>query len=373
MPDNVVLNAGAGGETLATDANASTEHYQLVKLVTGALGTFNLVSTAAPVPIQGSTAGDILPTSVVTSSGAYVPTSTSAGLLVNTSTATVATRILSTASGWGAAQTVTSTSAVISTGSGWGSAQTVTSTSVVVSTGSGWGATPNVVGTTGGFFPVNVVTSSGAYVPVSTSAGLLVNTSTATIPTRVVTTSAGWGSAQTVTSTSVVLSSAGLTQISGIPTAVVTTSAGWGATPTVTSTAVTLSSSGRTIVEARGAVTTSGLTPYVYWSSGTPAVGVNATTSPLSLFGWAVYNSTAAIRSAKIYASTAPTVGSTSTLLVAVEVPGSTGGGGSNMLILPAGVYSSVGLSVVVTANANATDTGAPGLNDVSYNLFYQV
>ena len=297
MPDNVVLNAGTGGETLATDANASTEHYQLVKIVTGALGTFNLVSTANPMPVIHTT-NNLAQVNVVTSSGAYVPVSTSAGLLVNTSTATIATRILSTASGWGATPVVTSTSVVLST-----------------------------IG----------------------------------IPTVVVTTSTGWGSAQTVTSTSVVMS----------------TGSGWGAAQTVTSTAVTLSSGSQARVWVSPVVSTSGLVSYTNWTTGgsstAPGSYANLTTREAHLQGWAVYNSTARIRSIKIYASTAPTVGSTTNVLFSVTIPGSTGGGGSNINLGPIGVYSSLGISGVVTANANATDTGTAGANDVAWNLFYNV
>lgn len=50
MADNVVLNAGSGGVTLATDDIAGT-HYQIVKISFGALDTATAVSAANPMPV----------------------------------------------------------------------------------------------------------------------------------------------------------------------------------------------------------------------------------------------------------------------------------------------------------------------------------
>jgi len=58
MADNVILNAGAGGATLATDDIAGT-HYQIIKLAHGALDTATLVSTASGLPVQKQGTWDI--------------------------------------------------------------------------------------------------------------------------------------------------------------------------------------------------------------------------------------------------------------------------------------------------------------------------
>lgn len=51
MADNLTLNAGTGGSTLATDDIAGT-HYQIAKLAYGALDAATIVSTAAGLPVQ---------------------------------------------------------------------------------------------------------------------------------------------------------------------------------------------------------------------------------------------------------------------------------------------------------------------------------
>lgn len=66
MADNVVLNAGSGGATLATDDVGGT-HYQIVKLALGALDAATLLGPTNPLPVdaQGLTAAT---TSLATSS-----------------------------------------------------------------------------------------------------------------------------------------------------------------------------------------------------------------------------------------------------------------------------------------------------------------
>ena len=50
--DNLVLNPGTGGATLATDELAGGIHYQIVKQSFGALDTVTLVSTSTPLPVD---------------------------------------------------------------------------------------------------------------------------------------------------------------------------------------------------------------------------------------------------------------------------------------------------------------------------------
>lgn len=51
MADNIELNAGSGGATLATDDLAGV-HYQVVKLAVGGDGVADFVSNSAPIPIS---------------------------------------------------------------------------------------------------------------------------------------------------------------------------------------------------------------------------------------------------------------------------------------------------------------------------------
>lgn len=57
MADGTVLNAGAGGDTIATDDIAGTK-YPISKLAHGALDSATIVSTASGLPVQGQVAQD---------------------------------------------------------------------------------------------------------------------------------------------------------------------------------------------------------------------------------------------------------------------------------------------------------------------------
>jgi len=50
VADNIVLNTGSGGATLASD-DVGGVHYQLMKIAYGALDSATIVSTAAPFPV----------------------------------------------------------------------------------------------------------------------------------------------------------------------------------------------------------------------------------------------------------------------------------------------------------------------------------
>ena len=51
MADNIELDAGTGGATIATDDVAGV-HYQVVKLAVGAADSATLVGNAAPIPVS---------------------------------------------------------------------------------------------------------------------------------------------------------------------------------------------------------------------------------------------------------------------------------------------------------------------------------
>ncbi|MBU0598926.1 hypothetical protein KKF61_08150, partial [Patescibacteria group bacterium] len=80
MADNVELNAGSGGATLATDQDVALAHHQLVKIEFGADGTQTPVSAANPLPITGSLTDTELRATAVPVSG----TVTASGPLTDT-------------------------------------------------------------------------------------------------------------------------------------------------------------------------------------------------------------------------------------------------------------------------------------------------
>ena len=51
MADNITLNSGSGGATLATD-DVGGAHYQIVKLAYGAPDSATIVSAANPLPVS---------------------------------------------------------------------------------------------------------------------------------------------------------------------------------------------------------------------------------------------------------------------------------------------------------------------------------
>lgn len=88
--NNIELNAGTGGATLATDDVAGV-HYQVVKLAVGAEDSASLVSNAAPIPV--SDAGSSLTvdgTVAATQSGTWNITNVSGTVSLPTGAATAA-------------------------------------------------------------------------------------------------------------------------------------------------------------------------------------------------------------------------------------------------------------------------------------------
>ena len=291
--------------------------------------------------------------------------------------------------------------------------------------------TPTVAVSSSALVPVNIVTSSGAYVPVTTGTGLLVLSTAATSPWSsapgfnipIVSVSSGLvqisgglssgiitlSSVHTITATAatnpwssapsfnvpMVSASSGLVQISGgLSSGVVTLSS----VHTVTATAgtnpwssapgfnvpivsvssglvqisgtVTLTSSGVTQVTGQS---TNGMTPFSYVSSSSNNSN-NVNSGNTAFHGYAVFNTTVAQRYMKIYAtSSAPTVGSTANFQMTLGIPGSTAGAGANMVSpLDPLFYSTRGLAFTITANPPTTDTGTIGNNDLVVNLFYK-
>lgn len=81
MADNVVLNAGAGGDTIAADDVAGVK-YQVVKLAVGADGAASLVANANPVPVSDA-GGSLTVDGTVAVSGTVAVTDNSGSLTVD--------------------------------------------------------------------------------------------------------------------------------------------------------------------------------------------------------------------------------------------------------------------------------------------------
>lgn len=76
MADNTTLNAGSGGDVIATD-DISSVKYQIVKLAFGALNTANIVTSASTNPLpcilganSGVDIGDVDILSIIPGTGA---------------------------------------------------------------------------------------------------------------------------------------------------------------------------------------------------------------------------------------------------------------------------------------------------------------
>ena len=390
MPDNILLQAPTStGEILATDqiGTSSGPHYQYVKLVDGTAGS------------SGEIPGDVtngLDVDVTRVGGTVTVVSASSGLVqisgTPTVTATAATNPWSSAPGFnvplvsassGLVQ-ISGTATIVSASSGLvqiSGTPTVTATAAT----NPWSSAPG--------FNVPIISASSGLIQISGSI-------TATAGTN------PWSSAPGF-NVPIISASSGLVQISGTPTVTATAATNpWSSAPgfnlpiisassgfialssvhTVTATAgtnpwssapgfnvpIVNASSGKVQALALATVTTSGLSAYHKMSTG-GAVAENVTTAPTGLVSYALFNSSVTYQAVKFYNSTAPTVGgSTANLLLAVGVPGSTGGGGANMALPSPGIYSSNGWSIVITANLNDTDTGAPSTNNISVGMIYQ-
>jgi hypothetical protein len=136
---------------------------------------------------------------------------------------------------------------------------------------------------------------------------------------------------------------------------------------------VVSASSGATAVEDFLSVTSSGLACFAYVSSSSVNSN-NIQSGETKFWGYSIFNTTAAQRFIKIYnTSSAPTVGTTANWLMTLGIPGSTGGGGANVMFpYPTGV-STRGLAFTMTANPPTTDTGIIGNNDLVATFFYSV
>ena len=416
MPDNILLQAPTStGEILATDqiGTSSGPHYQYVKLVDGTAGssgelpgdvtngldvdvtrvggTVTIVSassglvqisggvtatagtnpwSSAPsfnVPVINASSGlvQVIP---VTSSGVNLYTtaginvvSASSGLVqisgTPTVTATAATNPWSSAPGFnvplvsassGLVQ-ISGTVTIVSASSGLvqiSGTPTVTATAAT----NPWSSAPG--------FNVPIISASSGLIQISGSI-------TATAGTN------PWSSAPGF-NVPIISASSGLVQISGTPTVTATAATNpWSSAPGFNVPVVSVSS-GLIRTLNLATITTSGLLAYHKMSTG-GAVAVNVTTAPTGFLSYAIFNSSVTYQAVKFYNSTNPTVGgSTANLLLTVGIPGSTGGGGANLALPSPGVYSSNGWSIVITANLNDTDTGAPSTNNISVGMIYQ-
>src|SRR6185503_19673745 len=74
MADNVTLDAGAGGDTIAADDVAGVK-YQVVKLAVGADGAAALVANANPIPVSDAGGSVTVDGSVTANAGTNLNTS----------------------------------------------------------------------------------------------------------------------------------------------------------------------------------------------------------------------------------------------------------------------------------------------------------
>lgn len=113
---------------------------------------------------------------------------------------------------------------------------------------------------------------------------------------------------------------------------------------------------------------TGGATTASVLSPATPAAAV-VKASPARLIGWQLQNSSAGLRSVKLFNATAPSLGTTAAIFE-IDIPA----GGRAEMNLPGGIGSfASALSWTVTSAKGLTDNTSTGLaaNDVSGSIFY--
>jgi hypothetical protein len=312
MADNTVLDAGSGGDTIASDDIGGVK-FPRGKIVIGADGTNDGdVSAANPLPVKGTGTAGTANSGVLTVQG--ISSMTPLQVADNGSTLSI--------DDGGASITVDGTVAV--TGTFWQATQPVSGTVAATQSGS-WTVTG-----AGGTFPV---TDSGGSLtidaPVGTPAFVRLSDGSAAITTLPVSLASVPSHAVTNAGTFAVQASQAGTWAVGLPA-----SASGGATP------LKLISAGSTNATS------------VKGSAGT-------------LYALVVTNTNAAVRYLKLYnLASAPTVG-TSTPVLTLAVPGNTAGAGVVFPIPACGIEFSTGIALATTTGAADNDTGAVAANEI--------
>jgi len=105
----------------------------------------------------------------------------------------------------------------------------------------------------------------------------------------------------------------------------------------------------------------------VYRNINLVATGINIKSSAGQIYGWFLFNDSAAVRYVKLYnKSSSPSVGS-DTPFMTIPLPA---GGGANVNFT-SGITLSNGIGVAATTGVTDGDSGAPAANEVIVNIIY--
>jgi hypothetical protein len=343
MADNLELNAGSGGSTLATD-DIGGVHYQLCKLGFGALDSFTILTATAGLPVVAQTGA----TWAVTQSGTWNITNISGTVSLPTGASTAANQ------GTGNTALAAIQTAVEGTLTVGSHAVTNTVLSVV-----GGGTEAAAQRVTIANDSTGVLTVDGTVTANLSATDNAVLDAIAASVAGTLTVDLGANNDVTVTGTV----DLGATD-NAVLDAIAASVAG---TLTVGSHAVT---NAGTFVVQDNPQTSGGLSMHKTIS----AASTNATNVKASagqLYSVQVFNTNAAARYLKLYNdSSAPTVG-TDTPVKTLTIPGNTAGAGL-VLNWDKGLAFASGIGFGLTTGAADNDTGAVAAAEIVVNLDYK-
>jgi hypothetical protein len=316
VADNITLNAGSGGSTLAAD-DVSSVWYQMIKLAFGALDTATLVSSSAGLPVAQQ--------------GTWNVTNVSGTVSLPTGASTAAKQPALGTAGAASADVLT--------------VQGVASMTPLKVDGSG--VTQPVSGTVTATGPLTDTQLRATAVPVSL----------ASAPSTAVT-NAGTFAVQVTSAPSTAVTNAGTFAVQ----AAATQSGTWTVQPGNTANTTAW-------LVAEQAATAGGVSV----SHAASAASTNATNVKASagqLYGFSVQNTNAAARYIAFH-NTAGTPTAGSSVHSKYLIPGATAGAGSNVFI-PCGLAMGTGIAYTTVTGAADSDSTGVGANDLIINIFYK-
>lgn len=106
----------------------------------------------------------------------------------------------------------------------------------------------------------------------------------------------------------------------------------------------------------------------IYKNIDVDETGVLIKGGPGQIYGYEIYNASAAARYVKIYDKlTAPSVGTT-TPVITIGLATLT----ARTLAIPQGIPFTLGIGIGATTGVADSDTGAPGTNDIVLTIYYK-
>lgn len=348
MTDNVVLNAGSGGDTLAAD-DVSGVKYQIVKIDVGADGASALLGSSNPIPVSLAS----VPSHAVTNAGTFAVQAAQSGTwnITNISGTVSLPTGAATAEKQPALGTAGSASTDVLTVQGIASMTALKVDGSAVTqpvSGTFWQATQPVSGTV----TANLAAGTNAIGKLAANSGVDIGD----VDVLSVPADPFGANADAASATGSISAKLRFIASTGIPIT---------GTVTVGSHAVT--NAGTFAVQETGTVT-------AYKNLDCDESEDDIKTSAGTLYWIHVVNLANAVRYLKFYNATAAntTVGSTTPVLTfPIPTMGDTNGAGFTLSFGPKGVAFSTAICVAATTGLADNNSGAPGANEVVLNAGY--